>query len=154
MWGVIMSSTGTAEPALQILLNVLNAWPVDSVYTSDGDSTGVFALAATVTLWSVFNLTWCPPIVLEYFPRLLLCLLFQVYISALDTPEEVDTFWKGCQEQLGLATNPQRFAVQTLKVLLCRVQCEHVVVAMEGKAGWDTLLCTDTHHYAVGLLAR
>lgn len=137
-----------------------------------------------MTLWRVFNLTWCPPIVLEYFPRLFLCLLFQVYISALDTPEEVDTFWKGCQEQLGLATNPQRcsipvlpvspslprqepglpaspglcsahrFAVQTLKVLLCRVQCERVVVAMEGKAGWDTLLCTDTHHYSVGLLAR
>nr|XP_041569221.1 uncharacterized protein LOC121468995 [Taeniopygia guttata] len=49
MWGTIMSSSRTAEPALQILLDVLSAWPEDSVYTSDGDSTGVFALA-TVTM--------------------------------------------------------------------------------------------------------
>ncbi|XP_048165419.1 uncharacterized protein LOC125328572 [Corvus hawaiiensis] len=27
-------------------------------------------------------------------------------------------------------------------------------MAMERKRGWDTLLCADTHHYAVGLLAR
>ncbi|XP_056352677.1 uncharacterized protein LOC130255725 [Oenanthe melanoleuca] len=153
MWGLILTSTGTAEPALLILLSLLRAWPVDNAYTSDGDKTGVFALAATVTLWNVFNLTWCPPIVLEYFPHLLLHLLFQAYISTLYTPEEVDTFWKGCQKQLGLATNPQRFAVQTLKVLLCRVECEPVVLAMERKNGWDTLLCADTHHYAMGLLA-
>ncbi|XP_053803974.1 uncharacterized protein LOC128790906 [Vidua chalybeata] len=94
MWGTIMSSSRTAEPALQILLHVLSAWPVDSVYTSDGDSTGVFALAATMTLWRVFNLTWCPPVVLEYFPSLFLRLLFQAYISTLDISEEVDTFWK------------------------------------------------------------
>ncbi|XP_064240929.1 maestro heat-like repeat-containing protein family member 7 [Passer domesticus] len=25
---------------------------------------------------------------------------------------------------------------------------------MERKGAWDTLLCADTHHYAVGLLAR
>ncbi|KAM6988736.1 olfactory receptor 14I1-like [Passerculus sandwichensis] len=32
-------------------------------------------------------------------------------------------------------------------------QCEQVVVSMEGKRGWDTLLCVDTHHSAVALLA-
>ncbi|XP_053803796.1 maestro heat-like repeat-containing protein family member 6 [Vidua chalybeata] len=154
MWGTIMSSSRTAEPALQILLHVLSAWPVDSVYTSDGDSTGVFALAATMTLWRVFNLTWCPPVVLEYFPSLFLRLLFQAYISTLDISEEVDTFWKGCQEQHGLAANPNSFALQTLKALLCRMRYEHVVVAMERKCAWDTLLCADSHHYAVGLLAR
>ncbi|XP_063276327.1 uncharacterized protein LOC134562728 [Prinia subflava] len=31
---------------------------------------------------------------------------------------------------------------------------ENVVVAMERKRGWDMLLCADTHHYAVGVLAR
>ncbi|XP_064285391.1 uncharacterized protein LOC135305585 [Passer domesticus] len=46
------------------------------------------------------------------------------------------------------------FAVRTLMSLLCRMQHEDVVVAMERKCGWDTLLCADTHHYAVGLLAR
>ncbi|KAL9820816.1 uncharacterized protein GJ701_017387 [Geothlypis trichas] len=46
------------------------------------------------------------------------------------------------------------FAVWTLKSLLCRMQHEDVVVAMERSCGWDTLLCADTYHYAVGLLAR
>ncbi|RMB92761.1 hypothetical protein DUI87_30811 [Hirundo rustica rustica] len=55
---------------------------------------------------------------------------------------------------LRVAPSCDRFAVQTLKSLLCLVQCEHVVVSMERKRGWDTLLCVDTHHYAVGLLAR
>ena len=42
----------------------------------------------------------------------------------------------------------------TLKSLLCFLQCGDVVMAMERKRGWDTLLCVDTQHYAVGLLAR
>ncbi|TRZ23240.1 hypothetical protein HGM15179_003876 [Zosterops borbonicus] len=154
MWRTIMTSSGIAEPALQILLDVMNAWPAYSVYTSDGDSTGVFALAATLTLWKIFNMTWCPFTVLEYFPHIFLRLLFQVYISTLDTPEEVNNFWEGCQEQHGLYINPNRFILQTLKTLLCRLQCEGVVLEMERKCGWDTLLCPGTHHYAVGLLAR
>ncbi|XP_063256228.1 maestro heat-like repeat-containing protein family member 6 [Prinia subflava] len=154
MWRAIMTTSRTAEPALLLLLGVLSTWPVDSVYTSDGDNTDVFALAATVALWRIFSLTRCPVTVLEYFPHLFLRLLFQIYISTLDTSEEVDTFWKGCQEQHGLATDPNRFALHTLKTLLCRLQCEQVVLAMERKCGWDTLLCAGTHHYAVGLLAR
>ncbi|XP_068877575.1 maestro heat-like repeat-containing protein family member 7 [Aphelocoma coerulescens] len=154
MWMTIMSSSGTAELALQLLLDVLGNWPEHSTRTSDGDDTDVFVLAATVTLWRLFNLTWCPHVVLEYFPQLFLRLLFQAYISTLDIPEEVDTFWKRCQEQHGLATNPSRFTLQTLKALLCQLQCEHVVMAMEHKRGWDMLLCANTHHYAVGLLAR
>ncbi|XP_064289539.1 maestro heat-like repeat-containing protein family member 7 [Passer domesticus] len=69
-------------------------------------------------------------------------------------PKKVDTVWKGCQEEHGLATSPNSFAVRTLKLLLCRKQYKDVVVAMERKGAWDTLLCADTHHYAVGLLAR
>ena len=41
-----------------------------------------------------------------------------------------------------------------MRALLCRMQCEGVVMAMERKCGWDTLLCADTQHYAMGLLAR
>ncbi|TRZ05670.1 hypothetical protein HGM15179_021437, partial [Zosterops borbonicus] len=44
-----------------------------------------------------------------------------------------------------------RFAVQTLKPLLCRMHYENVVVAMEHKRGWDTLLSADSHKYAVDL---
>ncbi|XP_039926200.1 maestro heat-like repeat-containing protein family member 6 isoform X2 [Hirundo rustica] len=47
-----------------------------------------------------------------------------------------------------------RFAVQTMKALLCRLQCDNVVTEMGRKCGWDTLLCAQTQHYAMGLLAR
>ena len=41
-----------------------------------------------------------------------------------------------------------------MKALLYSLQYEPEVMAMERKRGWDTLLCADTQHYAVGLLAR
>ncbi|XP_064256708.1 uncharacterized protein LOC135287287 [Passer domesticus] len=155
MWKSIMCSPRTAEPALLILLDVLGSWPEHSMCTSDGDKTGVLALAATVVMWKILQVPCVPHVVTVYFPRLFVHLLFQVFFTTLDMPEEVDTFWKGCQEQYDLAASPNRFAVRTLKSLLCRMQHEDVVVAMEAPAcGWDTLLCADTHHYAVALLAR
>ncbi|XP_064256689.1 maestro heat-like repeat-containing protein family member 9 [Passer domesticus] len=155
MWKSIMCSPRTAEPALLILLDVLGSWPEHSMCTSDGDKTGVLVLAATVVMWKILQVPCVPHMVTVYFPRLFVHLLFQVFFTTLDMPEEVDTFWKGCQEQYDLAASPNRFAVRTLKSLLCRMQHEDVVVAMEAPAcGWDTLLCADTHHYAVALLAR
>nr|XP_041576911.1 maestro heat-like repeat-containing protein family member 6 [Taeniopygia guttata] len=154
MWKSIMCSPRTVESALLILLNVLWSWPEHSTCTSDGDKTGVFDLAATVVIWKILQMPCVPHMVTVYFPHLFVHLLFQVLFSTLDMPEEVDTFWKGCQQQHGLATSPNRFAVQTLKSLLCQMQHEDVVVAMEHKCGWDTLLCADTYHYAVGLLAK
>nr|XP_041569279.1 maestro heat-like repeat-containing protein family member 9 [Taeniopygia guttata] len=154
MWKSIMCSPRTAEPAMLVLLNVLGSWPEHSTCTSDGDHTAVLALAATVVMWKILQLPCVPQMVTVYFPRLFVHLLFQVLFSTLDMPEEVDTFWEGCQQQHGLATSPSRFAEQTLKSLLCQMQHEDVVVAMERKCGWDTLLCADTHHCAVGLLAR
>ncbi|XP_064256871.1 uncharacterized protein LOC135287493 isoform X2 [Passer domesticus] len=154
MWNSIMCSPRTAEPALLILLDVLGSWPEHSMCTSDGDKTGVLVVAATVVMWKILQVPCVPHMVTVYFPHLFVHLLFQVFFSTLDMPEEVDNFWKGCQQQYGLATSPNRFAVRTLKSLLCRMQHEDVVVAMERKCGWDTLLCADTHHYAVGLLAR
>ena len=41
-----------------------------------------------------------------------------------------------------------------MKALLHCLQYDHEVMAMEHKGGWDMLLCADTQHYAVGLLAR
>nr|XP_041569287.1 uncharacterized protein LOC121469036 isoform X4 [Taeniopygia guttata] len=111
-------------------------------------------LQATVVMWKILQLPCVPHVVTVCFPCLFVHLLFQVLFSTLDMPEEVDTFWKGCQQQHGLATNPSSFAEQTLKALLCRLHYEDVVVAMEDKGGWDTLLCADTHHCAVGVLAR
>ncbi|RMC03401.1 hypothetical protein DUI87_20598 [Hirundo rustica rustica] len=154
MWKTILYSPRTADRVQLKLLDVLENWPEHSTCTSDGDKRGVFALAATVVMWKILQLPCVPHMVLVYFARLFVHLLFQVFFSTLDIPEEVDTFWKACQEQHGLATSPNSFAVQTLKSLLCQMHCEHVVVSMERKCGWDMLLCADTHQYAVGLLAR
>ncbi|XP_053803079.1 maestro heat-like repeat-containing protein family member 6 [Vidua chalybeata] len=154
MWKTIMCSPRTAKVVQLILLDVLGSWPEHSTCTSDGDKTGVFALAATVVMWKILQEPCVPRIATAYLPRLFVHLLFQVFFSTEQMPKKVLTFWKGCQEQHGLATSPNRFAVRTLKSLLCQKQYKDVVVSMERRCGWDTLLCADTHHYAVGLLAR
>ncbi|XP_066063168.1 serine/threonine-protein kinase pim-1-like [Chamaea fasciata] len=46
MWKAILCSPSTAKPAQMMLLRVLEDWPEHSTCTSDGDKTGVFALAA------------------------------------------------------------------------------------------------------------
>ncbi|XP_068033963.1 maestro heat-like repeat-containing protein family member 6 [Anomalospiza imberbis] len=58
-----------------------------------------------------------------------------------------------CHEALILYSS-RLFAVQVMKALLGRLWCDNVVEAMEHMGGWDTLLCADSQHYAVGLLAR
>ncbi|XP_027563277.1 maestro heat-like repeat-containing protein family member 7 [Neopelma chrysocephalum] len=68
--------------------------------------------------------------------------------------EEVETFWGRCREQRSLPPNPNRFAVQTVKALLRQLLDEDVVMVIHRKCGWDMLLKADSHHYAVGLLAR
>ncbi|XP_027766517.1 maestro heat-like repeat-containing protein family member 6, partial [Empidonax traillii] len=142
------------EKVLPELLCVMEDWPLHSSSTSDGDNTPVFALAATRVIWEILQMIWCPVPLMEYSPHLLVALLFQILVSTEQMPEEVDAFWRGCQEQHNLPTKPSRFAVVTMKALLCHLKCEDVVVLMERKRGWDTLLRPDTHHYAVGLLAR
>ncbi|XP_029819002.1 uncharacterized protein LOC108641645 [Manacus vitellinus] len=112
------------------------------------------AKQATRVIWEILQMFRFTESLTEYSPHLLVALLFQVLISTEQTPEEVDTFWRGCWQQHDLPTEPNRFAVLTVKALLCHLECEEVVVSMERKRGWDTLLSPDTHHYAVGLLAR
>ncbi|XP_017693549.1 PREDICTED: uncharacterized protein LOC108508899 [Lepidothrix coronata] len=153
MWKTIASSGMTVEKVLPKLLRVMEDWPLHSTSTSDGDKTDVFALAATRVIWEILRLPWCPEPLVKYSPPLLVHLLFQVFISTKQMPEEVNAFWRGCREKRGLPANPNRFAGQTVKALLRRLRCLHLVMAMERKRGWDTLLNTDTHHYAVGLLA-
>ncbi|XP_039246901.1 maestro heat-like repeat-containing protein family member 6 isoform X2 [Pipra filicauda] len=156
MWKTLISSRWTKEPVLQILFRVLEYWPAHRRRTSDGDERDVFALAATVALWEILQLShsWCPGGVKDNFPRLLLTLLFQVFISTEEMSEEVETFWRRCREQRSLPPNPNRFAVQTVKALLRQLLGEDVLMAIGRKCGWDMLLKADSHHYAVGLLAR
>ncbi|XP_064291556.1 uncharacterized protein LOC135309336 [Passer domesticus] len=154
MWRNIASSGIAVDKVLPTLLCVLEDWPLHRVSTSDGDKTGVFALAATRVVWEILRLPWCPAPFMEYSPRLLVALLFQVFVSTEEMPDEVNTFWKECQEQLRLPTSPNRFAVQTVRALFRHLRYLDLLVSMERKRAWDTLLCADTHHYAMGLLAR
>ncbi|XP_027755847.1 maestro heat-like repeat-containing protein family member 7, partial [Empidonax traillii] len=154
MWSSIASSGTAIEKVLPTLLGAMEEWPVHGVSTSDDTNTGIFALAATLALWHIIQEPECEEAMISHAPHLLLSLLFQISMSTEQMSEEVDAFWTQCQEEHGLPTNPSRFAVQTLKALLCRLHWENEVVAIEQKCGWETLLCPDTHHYAVGLLAR
>ncbi|XP_027766418.1 uncharacterized protein LOC114072762, partial [Empidonax traillii] len=154
MWKSIASSRTAVEKVLPPLLRVMEDWPAHSMSTSDGDDREVFALAASLALWLILQEPKCQDAVMDYVPHLLCALLFQVSISTEQVPEEVNTFWRGCQEQHRLPSHPNRFLVQTLKALLCRLQWDNEVMSVERKRGWDTLLCAGTQHYAVGLLAR
>ncbi|XP_027766734.1 maestro heat-like repeat family member 5, partial [Empidonax traillii] len=155
MWSSIASSRTAMEKVLPTLLGAMQDWPVHSMSSSDADNnTAIFALAATLALWHIIQETECEEAMINHAPHLLLSLLFQISMSTEQMSEEVDAFWRQCQEEHGLPKNPNRFAVQTLKALLCCLHWENEVVAIERKRGWETLLCLDTHHYAVGLLAR
>ncbi|XP_027755846.1 maestro heat-like repeat-containing protein family member 7 [Empidonax traillii] len=114
----------------------------------------VALLQATLALRLIIQEPKCQDAVFNYVPHLLVALLIQISMSTDQMPEEVNAFWRGCQEEHGLPANPNRFAVQTLKALLCCLHWENEVVAIERKRGWETLLYSDTHYYAVGLLAR
>ncbi|XP_066063697.1 transient receptor potential cation channel subfamily M member 8-like [Chamaea fasciata] len=43
-----------------------------------------------------------------------------------------------------MASLPWLFAVQVMKSLLCRLECENQVMVVESKHGWDTMLCANT----------
>ncbi|KAM7017033.1 maestro heat-like repeat-containing protein family member 6 [Passerculus sandwichensis] len=154
IWRTIGSSSPTVEKVLPTLICVMEDWPVHSMFTSDGDDTNVFALAATLVIWVIIQVPKCHEAMHKYAPHLLVTLIVQICESTAHASEEVDTFWKKCQEEHHLNINPSSFAVQTMKALLCRLRCENVVMQMARKHGWDTVLCAHTQHYAVGLLAR
>ncbi|RMC01110.1 hypothetical protein DUI87_22376 [Hirundo rustica rustica] len=154
MWRAIILSSRTAEKVLPELLYVLDDWPLHSTSTSDKDDSDVFSLAATRALWEIIHLPQCPEMMILYFPRLFVALLFQVFSSTEEMPVEVNAFWRRCQHKHCLPTNPNRFALLTMKALLSHLEYEDVVSEVERECGWDTLLNTDTHHHTMGLLAR
>ncbi|XP_065493647.1 maestro heat-like repeat-containing protein family member 6 [Caloenas nicobarica] len=154
MWRMMVATSMTTKKVFLELLCVLEDWPLHSTSTSDGDHQDVIALAATRALREILRMPRCPRGLKLHFPRLLLALLFQVLYSTEQLPEEVDSFWRECQEEGRLPTSPSRFIVLTVKALLCRLGYRLVAFEVERKRGWDTLLHAETHHRAMGLLAR
>ncbi|XP_068033962.1 maestro heat-like repeat-containing protein family member 7 [Anomalospiza imberbis] len=155
LWRAIGSSGPAVEKVLPTLLCVMEDWPLTRMCTSDGDNKDIFSLAATLVIWVIVQVPECHEALILYSSRLFVALLFHVVTTTqLMPPEEVGNFWRACQEEHRLPSKPNRFAVQAMKALLYRLQYDNVVEAMEHMGGWDTLLCADTQHYAVGLLAR
>lgn len=74
----------------------------------------VYPLQVTRVLWEILRLPWCPEPFIEYSPHLLVALLYQVFISTEQMPEEIDTFWKKCQEEHDLPTSANRCSIPVL----------------------------------------
>lgn len=68
-------------------------------------------LQATRALWEIIHLPQSPEILILYFPRLFVALLFQVFSSSEQMPVEVKTFWRQCQHKHCLPTNPNRCSI-------------------------------------------
>nr|XP_031363662.1 uncharacterized protein LOC116184764 [Lonchura striata domestica] len=155
MWRTIGSSSPTVEKVLPVLLCVMENWPLHSIFTSDGDGTDVFALAATLVLWVILQVPECHEAMNLYSPRLFVALLFHAVATTQEIPpEEVAAFWRACWQEHRLDSRLRRFVVRAMKALLCRLQWDHVLVAMERKRGWDTMMRAITQEYGLGLLAR
>ncbi|XP_027766463.1 uncharacterized protein LOC114072815, partial [Empidonax traillii] len=109
---------------------------------------------ASLALWLILQEPKCQDAVKNYVPRLVMALLFQVSMSTEQVPEEMNTFWRRCQQSHPLPSHPNRFLVQTLKALLCHLQWEDILMARKRRLAWDPLVNSDPHHSAVGLHVR
>ena len=74
-------------------------------------------LQATKALWEILQLPSHTGALMEYFPYLFLALLFQTFFRTEQMPEEVNTFWRQCQEEGCLPTNPNRYCIPVLPSL-------------------------------------
>ncbi|XP_064252094.1 maestro heat-like repeat-containing protein family member 6 [Passer domesticus] len=153
MWRAMGTSEVAAEEVLPALLSVLEKQPPYSRIFCSGDE-AVFALAATLVLWRIAPMSEWHYGILLHSPQLFVDLLLQIFITTEQMPENVQNFWRVCQEEHGLPSDPNRFAVQTMKALLSQLAFDKKLVALEHLQVWDTLLCADTQHEAAGLLAR
>ncbi|XP_061875385.1 uncharacterized protein LOC133628955 isoform X2 [Colius striatus] len=137
IWREIIPNGETAEKVLRELLLVLQDWPLHSTCTSDGGRKDAFALAATRALLEII----CKPEyfinVSDHFPQLFLALIFQIFSSTEELPEDLDTLWQGHQQEDCLPTAPSRVALQ-----------------VEEQGGWEGLLNPEARLCMKGLLAR
>ncbi|XP_068052883.1 uncharacterized protein [Anomalospiza imberbis] len=109
MWRTIGSSGPAVEKVLPTLLRVMEDWPLHRMCTSDGDNEDVFALAATLVIWVIVQVPACNKAMIPYSSHLFVALLFHVVITTQQTsPEEVDNFWRACQEEHRLPSKPNR----------------------------------------------
>ncbi|CAN8174134.1 unnamed protein product [Coccothraustes coccothraustes] len=156
MWRAIGTSEVATEEVLPALLSAIEEQPAYGGFFCSGDNKAVFARAATLALWRMAPMSEWHYAMLLHSPQLFVALLLQIVTSTEQTPGDVETqsFWRACQEEHGLPSEPNRFAVQTMKALLSSLGLDKKLVALEHTRVWEKLLCANTQHYAAGLLAR
>lgn len=71
-------------------------------------------LQATRVLWELLRPANYPMEAQMSFSLPLMVLLFQIFASSQQTPEEVETFFRECQQEEGIATSPSRCSVPLL----------------------------------------
>ena len=69
---------------------------------------GLLLLQATLALWVIVQVPRCHEAMNLYSSRTFVALLSHVAITTQQMPEEVDLFWRACQEEHRLPTNPNR----------------------------------------------
>ncbi|CAN8174057.1 unnamed protein product [Coccothraustes coccothraustes] len=156
MWRAIGTSEVGTEEVLPALLSAIEEQPAYGGFFCSGDNKAVFARAATLALWRMAPMSEWHYAMLLHSPQLFVALLLQIVTTTEQTPGDVETqsFWRACQEEHGLPSEPNRFAVQTMKALLSSLGFDKKLVALEHTRVWEKLLCANTQHYAAGLLAR
>ncbi|CAN8174158.1 unnamed protein product [Coccothraustes coccothraustes] len=156
MWRAIGTSEVATEEVLPALLSAIEEQPAYGGFFCSGDNKAVFARAATLALWRIAPMSEWHYAMLLHSPQLFVALLLQIVTSTEQTPGDVETqsFWRACQKEHGLPSEPNRFAVQTMKALLSSLGLDKKLVALEHTRVWEKLLCANTQHYAAGLLAR
>ncbi|CAN8208415.1 unnamed protein product [Coccothraustes coccothraustes] len=156
MWRAIGTSEVATEEVLPALLSAIEEQPAYGGFFCSGDNKAVFARAATLALWRIAPMSEWHYAMLLHSPQLFVALFLQIVTTTEQTPEDVETqsFWRACQEEHGLPSKPNRFAVQTMKALLSSLGFDKKLVALEHKWVWEKLLCANMQHYAAGLLAR
>lgn len=96
---------------------------------------GLLLLQATLVIWVIVQVPQCHEAMILYSSRLFVALLFHVVITTQQMPpEEVDTFWRACQEEHRLPTNYNRSHSSWLSHAL-------VAGASAARVTW-ALLCT------------
>ncbi|NXI95085.1 MROH1 protein, partial [Psophia crepitans] len=151
IWKVMLSEPPIAKKVLQELISLLMKQSLRKTSTSTKDNPRILSLAAARTVNEILlqpiSLMW----EVEIFTQLFLALLFQVSFTTELMPQEVYIFWKEHQRNL---LTPIRSAVQSMRVLLCKMGFERHVQAVEAQGGWDALLSTQTHLMGVRTMAR
>ncbi|XP_064012740.1 maestro heat-like repeat-containing protein family member 7 isoform X1 [Pogoniulus pusillus] len=150
MWNTVVSKPQTARKALQELVRVLTDLSQRKTSPSRVDNPRLQCLSAIMFASEAGLQPICQEEVHAIFPQLFLALLFQVTFTTELRPDEVLMWWGKQHQHL----SPVRAAVQSMRVLLCRMGFRSQVFAIEAQGGWDALLSAPTHLAGVRTVAR